>query len=107
MQPDGPAWAKKGHPIAATGIAALFGVNTVTGVWNLWDARHDPDERKWRTVHAILMLAGDAGFTTVGLVAESAERSVERRRLHRNVAIGSMVVSAAGYLMMLPKLRGD
>ncbi len=35
----------------AASIAVLFGVNTVTGVWNLRDARKDPAGRTRRTVH--------------------------------------------------------
>jgi len=104
---DAPGWATTGHGIAATGVAALFTVNTVTGVWNLWDARKDPAGRKWRTAHAVLMLAADAGFTATGLLAERAERSPDSRRLHRNVAISSMGVATVSYLMMLPPLRRD
>jgi hypothetical protein len=104
---DAPSWAKSGHGVAATGIAALFTVNTVTGVWNLWDARKDPEGRTWRTAHALLMLAADAGFTATGILAERAERSADNRRLHRNIAISSMAVATVSYLMMLPPFRRD
>jgi hypothetical protein len=104
---DAPAWARRGHGIAATGIAALFTVNTVTGVWNLWDARKDPEGRKWRTAHGVLMLVADAGFTATGILAERAERSADNRELHRTVAISSMAVATVSYLMMLPPLRRD
>ncbi len=104
---DAPAWATNGHGVAASGIAALFTVNTVTGVWNLWDARKDPEGRKTRTAHALLMLAADAGFTATGILAEKAERSPENRRLHRNIAISSMAVATVSYLMMLPPFRRD
>src|SRR5579862_5854794 len=30
------------HVLVASGIAALFTVNTGTGLWNLWDSRADP-----------------------------------------------------------------
>jgi len=33
---------RSAHGAVAIGIAGLFGVNTVTGGWNLWDARKDP-----------------------------------------------------------------
>jgi hypothetical protein len=98
---DAPAWARKGHGVAATGVAALFVVNTVTGVWNLWDARKDPEDRTRRTAHGLLMLAADAGFTATGMLAESAERSPEDRRLHRRVALTSMGVATVSYLIML------
>jgi hypothetical protein len=104
---DAPSWAKNGHGIAATGVAVLFTVNTVTGVWNLWDARKDPEGRKWRTAHGLLMLAADAGFTATGILAEKAERSADNRRLHRNIAISSVAVATVSYLMMLPPFRRD
>jgi Na+/H+ antiporter NhaA len=104
---DAPEWAKRWHGPAATGIAVLFGVNTVTGVWNLWEARKDPEGRKWRTAHAVLMLAADAGFTATGMVAERAERSESARRQHRTIALSSMAVATVSYLMMLPPLRRD
>src|SRR6185436_7237120 len=34
---------KSAHLAVATGIGALFGVNSVTGVWNLVEGRHDPN----------------------------------------------------------------
>jgi hypothetical protein len=104
---DAPSWAKTGHGVAATGVAALFTVNTVTGVWNLWDARKDREGRKRRTAHGLLMLAADAGFAATGILAEKAERSADNRRLHRNIAISSTVVATVSYLMMLPPFRGD
>jgi Na+/H+ antiporter NhaA len=104
---DAPEWAKRWHGPAATGIAVLFGVNTVTGVWNLWDARKDPEGRKWRTAHAVLMLAADAGFTATGMLAERAERSESARRQHRTIALSSMAVATVSYLMMLPPFRRD
>ncbi|HWJ24440.1 MAG TPA: hypothetical protein VNS52_18920, partial [Gemmatimonadaceae bacterium] len=36
-----PAWVRPTHIGVAVGTAALFGVNTITGAWNLWDSRHD------------------------------------------------------------------
>ena len=36
---------KSAHLAVATGIGALFGINTVTGVWNLVEAREDPKVR--------------------------------------------------------------
>lgn len=104
---DAPSWARDGHGIAATGLAALFAVNTVTGVWNLWDARRDPAGRKSRTAHALLMLAADAGFTATGLLAETAERDAGARSRHRTIALTSVAVATTGYLMMLPPFRRD
>jgi len=39
-----------------------LGLNSVTGVWNLWESRHQPAGRTRRTLHGLLMLAADAGF---------------------------------------------
>lgn len=104
---DAPQWAKSGHGIAATGVAALFGVNTVTGVWNMWDARKDPAGRKWRTLHGVLMLVADGGFVATGVLAEKAEGSPDDRRLHRNVALSSIAVATVSYLIMLPPIRRE
>ena len=59
-------------------------------------------------IHSILMLASDAGFMASGMTAPGHEfRDVaqweNQRRLHRDVAISSMVTALAGYLMMLVK----
>ena len=39
---------KTAHGWVAGGLAGLFGVNTVTGVWNLMEARKDPNGRTKR-----------------------------------------------------------
>jgi hypothetical protein len=109
---DAPTWARRGHESAAGAIAGLFVVNTVTGVWNLWDARKDPAARKWRTAHAVLMLVADAGFVATGALAEEGDDEGEGggsdgSRRHRNVAIGSMAVATVSYVMMLPPFRRD
>src|SRR3954467_9949476 len=53
---------KSTHLALAAGIGGLFGVNTVTGVWNLIESRHDPNHRTIKWVHGLLMLGADAGF---------------------------------------------
>jgi hypothetical protein len=100
-----PSWMKPTHAAVAGGIGVLFTVNTITGLWNLWDARDDAAGRTRRTVHSILMLASDAGFAITGAVAPGGHDSnfsdlQNRRRLHRNVAIGSMAISTVGAAMM-------
>jgi hypothetical protein len=102
-----PTWAIDAHGPLATAVATLFVANTITGGWNLWDGRHDPNGRRWRTTHALLMLAADAGFTAAGILSNEAERSDQRRRLHRTIALSSIGVSLASYAMMLPPLRRD
>jgi hypothetical protein len=99
---EAPEWAKTGHRVGATALAAVFTVNTVTGLWNLWDSRSAPQGRTRRTIHTILMLASDAGFTYAGVkLSNEAENSLVKRRQHRNLAYASMGVAIAGSGMML------
>ncbi len=88
------------HVLVASGIAVLFTVNTVTGLWNLWDSRSDPAGRTRRTIHSLLMLGSDAGFLWTGAVAGQAKHSNDNARYHRNVALGSMSVATVGTVMM-------
>ena len=89
------------HNVTAAGVGVLFAVNTVTGVWNFREARRDPNGRGRRTAHALLMLAADGGFATTGLLGSRASDNTPRQaRQHRNVALGSMAVAAAGASIM-------
>jgi len=104
---DASSNLKSTHQALATGIGVLFGVNTVTGVWNLWDSRHDTQGRARRMTHAALMLVSDAGFVATASLAPEGEDDDERgegesngQNRHRTVAIGSMGVALASYLMM-------
>jgi len=97
-----PEWAKTGHRVGATALATVFGVNTVTGLWNLWDSRAVSQGRTRRTIHTLLMLASDAGFAYAGIkLADEAENSAEKRKQHRNLAFASMGVAITGSGMML------
>ena len=91
-------WIKPVHEGVAMGIGGLFTVNTVTGLWNLWDARHDPHGRTLRIVHTTLMLAADAGFALTPLFADDDDDG--SLSLHRNVAIGSMSAATLGTAIM-------
>ena len=102
-----PSWLKPAHVAVASGIGVLFSVNTVTGLWNLWEARQDPDGRTRRTVHSILMLASDAGFLATAALTPEREDGFSnftdyqhRVNLHRGVAIGSFALSTIGGAMM-------
>lgn len=96
-----PAWARRGHRIGAATIGSVFVVNTVTGAWNLWDSRRVEEGRARRYLHAASMFVADAGFTWAGAVlSEQAERSIEKRRLHRTVALSSMALSITSGLIM-------
>lgn len=95
---DASETVKSVHGALAGGVAALFAVNTVTGVWNLWEARQDPNGKTRRLVHGLLMLGADAGFVATGMMAPD---DGEDSDAHRNVAIVSMGVATASYLFML------
>ncbi len=103
--PDSHGLARDAHGPLAASVAGLFAVNTVTGVWNMWDARKDPSGRTRRWVHGISMLVADAGFVVVGATApdddEGGGSHSSGARTHRNVAIGSMGLALSSYLMML------
>jgi len=98
---DAPTWAKTTHRVGATALAGLFTVNTVTGLWNLWDSREVPQGRTLRYAHAFMMLTADAGFTYAGAkLSEQAETNGDKRTLHRTVALSSMGITLASALMM-------
>lgn len=94
---------KDAHLAVAAGIGTLFAVNTVTGVWNLMEARKDPMNRRRRLAHGLLMLAADGGFVaTAALGPESEHGDVEgSRAAHRAVAVTSIGLATTGYFMML------
>lgn len=103
-----PQWARDWHPALAGATGVLFGVNTVTGAWNWWDARQDPTARRWRTAHAVLMLVADAGFAITPAFAEDeGERDGSRLQTHKSIALTSMGIAAASWLMMLPPFRHE
>ena len=102
-----PSWMRPTHGLVAGGIGVLFGVNTITGAWNLWDSRQDPAGRTRRYTHTALMLASDAGFLATGLLAPGHHQRFasfsdyqNRQRIHKNVAIASISVSTIGGVMM-------
>ncbi len=98
---NAPTWAKTGHRVFATALVGVFAANTVTGLWNLWDSRHDPDHRVLRTVHALTMLAADGAFSYAGsTLATQAQNSLSKRRLHRTITISAMGVTALSSLIM-------
>lgn len=99
---EGGESAKSWHGGLAASVAALFAVNTVTGVWNLWEARGDPNGKTRRMIHGLLMLGADAGFVATGLMAPDDDgEGGSSQSAHRTVAITSMGVAAGSYLYML------
>lgn len=103
-----PAWAQSVHRPIAYALGGLFAVNTVTGAMNWWETHDDGSPGlAWRTVHAALMLASDAGFAYAGSLGTGAKSSYETRATHRKWAIGSLAVALTSYTMMLPPIRGS
>jgi len=90
------------HGAVGAGLIGLFGVQSVTGVWNLVEASGAPGHKK-RLVHGLIMLAAEGGFVAAAAMAPSHERSGldNDRSTHRTVALVSMGVGTAGYLFML------
>jgi hypothetical protein len=103
--PPGSPSTQNAHRLVALGVAGLFGVNTVTGAWNLWESRHDPAGRTRRWIHAGLMFLADAGFVATGATAPSRRRILSvgsaGASTHRTIAIASMSTALASYVMML------
>ena len=105
-----PQWAHDVHGPLAIGMAGLFTVNTVTGGLNLLEARKDPEDRTRRTVHALLMMAADAGFVATALLApddDPAPVPIDPPRPHRTIAFASMGAALVSYAIMLPVFRKE
>lgn len=98
---------RSAHGAVGAGIGVLFGINTVTGGWNMWEARKDSNGRTRRVVHGLLMMAADAGFLATAALAPNSEsengaRNFDNNRsAHRTIAITSMGAATVGYLIML------
>jgi hypothetical protein len=91
---------RSAHGAIASGLGALFAVNTVTGLWNLYDSRHDPAGRTRRIIHSIGMLVADAGFAYTASVAGDARETSNGVSTHRSAAYASVGVATAATLMM-------
>jgi len=97
-------WKKGAHAVVGAGIVGLFGVNTVTGVWNLFGESWNESGRGMRLVHGLLMMAADAGFVATSMSTPSEHDGlnfVADRDTHRNLALTSIGLGTAGYLIML------
>jgi hypothetical protein len=99
---DPPKWATTMHKPFAIATGSVFAVNTVTGLWNLWDSRKHPEGQTKRTIHSLLFIAATAGFTYTGTsLARDAVNREDRNRFHRQVAVASMGVSVVSWGMMV------
>jgi hypothetical protein len=102
---DPTSGKRTAHLWVATGIGVLFGVNTVTGVWNLAEGRKDPNGRARRMTHSILMLAADATFFATAMTGpghhfRNPSEYDSSKSLHRSLAFTSVTLASAGYAMM-------
>jgi hypothetical protein len=93
------------HGAVGAGLIGLFGVNSVTGLWNLLESNQAPGHTK-RLVHGIMMLAAEGGFIAAAASAPGHSRNplVEintNKATHRDIALVSFGVGTAGYLLML------
>ena len=101
-----PQKNKGAHIAVGTAIISLFGVNTVTGAWNLFgsEGRSDKQDRTIKLVHGLLMMAADVGYVATVATAPQSHRftipSQSQLSLHRNVALTSIALGTAGYLVM-------
>jgi hypothetical protein len=97
-----PDWARNVHQAGAAALGTVFTINTVTGLWNLWESRDNDVGRTKRLLHSALLLASDAGFTYSGIALANGGRQKQASRTsHKNVAYYSMGAALAGYGIML------
>ena len=99
---DSTPGKKTAHKVVAGTIDGLFALNTVTGVWNLVEARKDPNGRTRRWAHGLLMMASDAAFLTL-TVAHPNTNTGEglSTSAHRALAFTAIGTATTGYLIML------
>jgi hypothetical protein len=93
------------HGAVGAGLIGFFGVQSVTGLWNLVESNQAPGHTK-RLVHGILMLAAEGGMVAAAATAPGHSRNDlinfdARASTHRNIAYVSIGVGTAGYLLML------
>jgi hypothetical protein len=96
--------SRSAHIAVGTAITGLFAVNTVTGVWNMWESRDDPNHRTRRLIHGILMLGADAGFVATFATGPGGRNTATvdtNKPTHRAMAITSIGLATGSYLMML------
>jgi hypothetical protein len=95
---------RNAHIVVGTAITGLFAVNTVTGVWNLVESRHDPNHRTLRLLHGITMIGADVGFLAAYGTGPGGRDLVNfdsQKSTHRAVVFTTMGIATASYLMML------
>ena len=95
---------RNAHSALAAGLGVLFGVNTITGGWNLVEGWQDPKGRTRRVIHSVAMLAADAGFLLTAANTPHNDRfgtgGGTSVGTHRAWAISSSAIATAATLMM-------
>ena len=97
------------HRTIGYAIGGLFGVNTVTGGWNMLESRKDPNAGMRRTIHGVLMLVADGGFLATALTRPKTSTAGQiaiydfKKNQHMALAYASVSVATVGYLIMLFK----
>jgi hypothetical protein len=102
-------FSKNAHGVLAGAIAGVFAVQAVTGIWNLVETWDDPAGGTRRKIHSISMLVASAGFVATAATAPEFEEetgsytfsSDSQAQTHKALAIGSMAIATASWLMML------
>lgn len=103
-----PLWAEQVHKPAAYALAAVFTVNTVTGLLNLAEASKVAEGKKRRWYHSVLMLAAEGGMIYGVSVAPTLAKIDARIAAgqrggwtpHKIATVASMSVATFSYLMM-------
>jgi len=94
---------REAHVMVSGALGGLFFINTVTGVWNLLEARKDPHfgRRKW--AHAVLMMGANVGFVASAALAPDSEDGElgDSRAAHRAVSVSAIALATTGYFIML------
>jgi hypothetical protein len=93
-------WVKPTHVGVALGLGGLFGLNTITGAWNLAEGWSQLGDRKTLVIaHTALMLASDAGFALAGATGGDA-RELDGQQRHRTIALTSIGLATVGTAIM-------
>ena len=99
---EGTSSAQSLHDAGMALTIGLFTANTVTGGWNFFEARKDPNGKTRRLVHSLMMFGADLGFVATAALAPDDDEggSSGDKLLHRTVAISSMSLAAVSYIYM-------
>ncbi|MBW3629845.1 MAG: hypothetical protein KY464_11175, partial [Gemmatimonadetes bacterium] len=101
-----PGWVRDTHRATVWVLGGTFAVNTVTGAWNWWDGRKEPEGRGWRAAHALVMVSADAAMFATARAGQARARG-EGGKWHRELAFTTAGLTTIGHLMMLTPIRRD